>query len=133
VYNSTGDKALIVVNQEAMFIGLFNKLFNLPLRCRELLNALSMAKRTISKSGYIVTGTIVLCAPDYFFAFYDHRSEMTANGETVEECLRNLREMYEYVLREEERGKKQKPQADLPLQLPADWNVKKFTDTVSLI
>jgi hypothetical protein len=89
-----------------------------------------MAKVGITKRRYKnAPGLIVECKSGRFMAFYDHRSDIIAEGDNEVEAKRNLKKMYEVVMayeKKEEEEKKDDP------ELPASFKKKRFTENLPI-
>lgn len=78
----------------------------------------------ISKNKYKkIPGIIVECKSGRYLAFYDHRTDIVANGNSEREVKKNLKEMYETVL-EHEKEESEKSENELP----EDFKTKKFKE-----
>jgi len=69
-------------------------------------------------------GITVECKSGRFMAFYDHRSDIIADGENEVEAKKNLKKMYEIVMAYE---KKEEEKKDDP-ELPASFKTNRFTE-----
>ena len=107
-----------------MLIELFNKLNILPVRFIQSSKALFMARPLSNKKYDLFSATVILCQEGGFIAFFEHRSDIIANGDTEKQVLKNLKTMYLSVLKDEKDGYTEKPVEDIPLELPADWKTK---------
>lgn len=113
---------------------MINKLINLPERSTNEINTLFMAKTPSEMSGHVVTGIMFKGGPDYYSAYFLHREDMLANGDTEEECLQNLKEMYQIIREKEDAGELPEYVDDgWHFEIPADWDYKKFTTTLPRI
>ncbi len=73
-----------------------------------------MAHHIIKKRRYKnVPGTIVQCQSGRYLAFYEHRTDIVANGDNEVQAKKILKKMYETVLKhekkEEEKSGKSNP------------------------
>ena len=66
-----------------------------------------MANSFSKKKNDLVPGTIIKCESGRYIAFYEHRTDIIANGENEKEAVCNLREMYKNVLKAEENEKEE--------------------------
>jgi predicted RNase H-like HicB family nuclease len=83
-----------------------------------------MAKRAPKTKKYkLIPGILIHCKSGRYLAYYKHRSDILANGDTIKEARKNLREAYEYVIKIEG-GDKPSP----PIDLPADFKTSNFTE-----
>lgn len=83
-----------------------------------------MAQKVPKKKTYAtVPGIIVQCKSGRFLAFYDHRTDIIANGDSEIEAKKNLKKMYKAVKKheDEESDKGQ-------LTLPKTYHTKQFTE-----
>ncbi len=76
----------------------------------------------------LVPGTIVKCESGRFIAFYEHRTDIIANGDNEVAAKKNLRIMYE-IIKKHEKYEAEKPS----LSLPSSYNSKKFTEKLNCI
>jgi hypothetical protein len=76
----------------------------------------------------LVPGTLIKCESGRFIAFYEHRTDIVANGDNEVEAKKNLRTMYKIVT-EHENEEIEKPSLDLP----AGYNTIKFTEKLKVI
>lgn len=72
-------------------------------------------------------GILVKCESGRYIAFYDHRTDIIANGENEKDAKDNLRKMYKIVIEAEEEEEKVKNS----IALPNNFRVKHFTDNVA--
>ena len=56
------------------------------------------------KKGELVPGTVIECKSGRYVAFYEHRTDIIANGENETGARKNLRKMYEIVRKHEEKA-----------------------------
>jgi len=86
-----------------------------------------MANPLAKKIKEPIPGTIVQCQSGRYIAFYEHRTDIIANGENERDAKKNLKEMYKIVKKlEEEEDEK-------PLDLPKNFLSKKFTEKIASI
>lgn len=80
-----------------------------------------------------VPGILVKCKSGRYIAYYEHRTDIIANGENEKDAKDNLRKMYKIVLEAEEaeEKEKEKEKAKSLLSLPDDFRVKHFKDNVA--
>jgi len=84
-----------------------------------------MALKGITKKRFKnYPGITVECKSGRFMAFYDHRSDIIADGENEVEAKKNLKKMYEIVMAYE---KKEEEKKDDP-ELPASFKTNRFTE-----
>lgn len=91
-----------------------------------------MAKSFTKKKKNTIPGAIVKCESGRYLAFYEHRTDIIANGENEKDALKNLRKMYKVVIEAEEE-EKEKIKENRSLILPEKFKVKKFTEKLSRI
>jgi len=88
-----------------------------------------MAKNlTGKKNPKEIPGIVVECKSGRFLAYYDHRTDIIANGESEIEAKKNLKEMYAVVKKHED---EQPGKSDL--ELPASYIQRPFTEKLSTI
>ena len=71
------------------------------------------------KKGELMPPTIVECKSGSFIAYYEHRTDIIANGENEKEAKRNLKELYSMVQEHESN-----PSFKLTANLPSSFNAK---------
>ena len=84
--------------------------------------------RIRKKKSELVPGTIVKCESGRFIAFYEHRTDIIANGDNEVEAKKNLRIMYE-IVKKHENAETEKQS----FKLPPTYNTKKFTEKLNCI
>ncbi len=88
-----------------------------------------MKSRRIKKNkSELMPGTLVKCESGRFIAFYEHRTDIIANGDNEVEAKKNLRTMYKIVIKHEN-AESEKPS----LELPSNYKTKKFTEKLRVI
>lgn len=88
-----------------------------------------MARNDSKKKTFAtVPGVIVECKSGRYLAFYEHRTDIIANGESEMEAKKNLKRMYAAVKRHED-GESEKG----AMPLPKDYHTKKFTEKLQSI
>jgi predicted RNase H-like HicB family nuclease len=75
------------------------------------------------KTKSLVPGTIIKCESGRYLAYYEHRQDIIANGDTESEARQNLKMMYETV-RQYECGQRE----TIHTELPVTYKAKKFTE-----
>jgi len=84
-----------------------------------------MPKKYSHKKLKHVPGIVVECKSGRYLAFYDHRTDIVAHGDTEREAKKNLKELYKAVMtHEDEEAEKG------GIRLPQDFQTKKFTDKI---
>ena len=82
------------------------------------------SKRYLRKKYDLIPGTLVKCASGRYIAYYEHRTDIIANGENETDAKKNLKEMYMVVIEHEE-----SESGGIPtLNLPPHTETKKFTE-----
>ena len=84
------------------------------------------AKKT--KSITSIPGTIIECKSGSFVAYYEHRTDIIANGENEREVKKNLKEMYESVIKYEQEEEEKKTSFKLPKEFKTRAFKEKFTN-----
>jgi len=84
-----------------------------------------MAKKSAHKIMKHVPGIVVECKSGRYLAFYDHRTDIVASGDTEREAKKNLKELYRAVMQHEDEEAEKGG-----IQLPKDFQTKKFTDKI---
>jgi predicted RNase H-like HicB family nuclease len=87
-----------------------------------------MALRKTKKERFEVPGTIVKCQSGRYLAFYEHRSDIIANGDSEIEAKKNLKKMYRIIKKNEENESEKKP-----ISLPPRTKTKSFTEKLHSI
>ena len=77
-----------------------------------------------NKPNYTVPGTIIECKSGRFVAYYEHRTDIIANGENEIEVKKNLKEMYKAVIQYEEEENEKKTS----VSLPKDFKTRHFKE-----
>lgn len=81
-----------------------------------------MKTSTVKKSKTeLVPGTIIECKSGRYIAFYEHRTDIIANGENEKDAKKNLKKMYETV-------KKHEAQENAALKLPKSYKTHSFKE-----
>jgi uncharacterized protein YcnI len=89
-----------------------------------------MALKGIIKKRYKkYPGITVECKSGRFMAFYDHRSDIIADGDNEVEAKKNLKKMYEIVMAYEKKEEEEKKDEQ---ELPANFKTKRFTEKLPL-
>ena len=70
-----------------------------------------------------IPGVIIECKSGWYVAYYEHRTDIIANGENEREVKKNLKEMYESVIKFEEEEAEKKTSS----VLPKDFKARHFT------
>ena len=70
-----------------------------------------------------IPGVIIECKSGWFVAYYEHRTDIIANGENEREVKKNLKEMYEAIIQLEEEEAEKKTS----VKLPKDFKTRHFT------
>ena len=81
------------------------------------------------KTKELVPGTIVRCESGRFIAFYEHRTDIIANGENEKDAKKNLKKMYKIVTKHEQEEDEEKK----ILKLPDHFQTKRFTEKLASI
>lgn len=83
-------------------------------------------KQGIAKKskGELIPGTIIECKSGRYIAFYEHRTDIIANGENEKDAKKNLKKMYSIVIKHEEKKKA----IQNTLVLPKSFKTKSFTE-----
>lgn len=88
-----------------------------------------MKVRRIKKNkNELVPGTLIKCDSGRFIAFYEHRTDIIANGDNEVEAKKNLRIMYKIVTKHESAASEKSS-----LELPKNFNTIKFTDKLNFV
>ena len=83
-----------------------------------------MPSTKTNKPNYTVPGTIIECKSGRFVAYYEHRTDIIANGNNERDVKKNLKEMYEAVVQYEEEENEKKTS----VSLPKDFKTKSFKE-----
>lgn len=84
--------------------------------------------KTLKKEPYTVPGTLVKCKSGNYLAYYEHRTDIIANGENEKSAIKNLKKMYAIIKKHEGVGSDSKP-----LNLPPTTKITSFTETLKSI
>lgn len=91
-------------------------------------NSLSFVRRVFRKTkNELVPGTLIKCKSGRYIAFYEHRTDIIANGENAVDARKNLRELYEMVI-EQEKEEGVIHEDDDKLELPITYHTKSFKE-----
>ena len=90
-----------------------------------------MSNSLRKKKGELVPGTLVQCKSGSFLAYYEHRTDIVANGENEIEARKNLRELYKMAIELEEE-ESEPHEDDDQLSLPAIFTTKQFKERLNL-
>lgn len=80
-----------------------------------------------------VPGILVKCESGRYLAYYEHRTDIIANGENEKDAMRNLKEMYQTIIQVEDEEEKEKEIENKSMDLLPNVQVKKFTEKLSRI
>lgn len=80
------------------------------------------------KKGELVPGTVIECKSGRYVAFYEHRTDIIANGENETDARKNLRKMYEIVRKHEEKELEKQT-----LTIPKSFKTKSFKEKLDCI
>ncbi len=83
---------------------------------------------TKKKEKFTVPGTVIKCASGRFLAYYEHRTDIIANGDSEREAKANLKKLYDVVKKNE-----QQEQPPIPLKLPPHTSKKYFSEKLSTV
>ena len=91
-----------------------------------------MAKRVLVRSKRYKTfpGILIHCKSGRYFAYYEHRTDIVANGDNEKEVKKNLKEMYKMITQVEKEEEQQKEDAD---QLSKSFKTKSFTEKLPIL
>lgn len=84
-------------------------------------------KNAIPKAGKSFYGTTIKCQSGRYLAFYEHRTDIVANGDSEIEAKKNLKEMYAEIMEHEEAEE----EAEHPRNPIDPSNIKHFTEQYS--
>jgi len=87
-----------------------------------------MAKTGIKRKIYKnAPGVIVQCKSGRYLAFFEHRTDIVASGDSVLEAKKNLKQMYKVVMKHE-----RDEEANDGIVLPKDFKTSKFVEKIPL-
>jgi predicted RNase H-like HicB family nuclease len=78
------------------------------------------------KKNELIPGTIIECKSGRFIAFYEHRTDIIANGENEADAKKNLKKMYEIIVKHEA-----KEAEKTTLNIPKSYKTKNFTEKLA--
>ena len=87
-----------------------------------------MATNTKKKKSELIPGTIIECKSGRYIAFYEHRTDIIANGENEVDAKKNLKKMYEAIKKHED-----KEAAKNTLNIPKSYKTKSFTEKLECL
>jgi hypothetical protein len=74
-----------------------------------------MAKQGTRKKKFTTApGILVECKSGRFLAFYEHRTDIVANGPSVIQAKKNLKQLYKDVMKLEKEEEDKQDEIDLP-------------------
>lgn len=71
-----------------------------------------------------IPGVIIEAKSGWFVAYYEHRTDIIANGENEREVKKNLKEMYDAIIKSEEEEESEKKTS---AALPKEFKTRHFT------
>lgn len=80
------------------------------------------------KKGELVPGTIIECKSGRYVAYYEHRTDIIANGVNEKDAKKNLKKMYDTIKKFEEK----KASKDV-LVLPKSFKTKSFSEKLAIV
>ena len=92
-----------------------------------------MPNKQKNKKSELVPGTIIECKSGRYIAFYEHRTDIIANGESEKDAKKNLKKLYTVVKKHEEEEEKEKEKEQKALSLPKTYKIKTFTETIACL
>jgi hypothetical protein len=78
--------------------------------------------KSLKKERYTVPGTLVKCQSGRYLAYYEHRTDIIANGENEKDAMKNLKKMYVTIKKNEDKESDEKP-----IELPKATKTKSFS------
>lgn len=84
----------------------------------------------VKKENFEVPGTVVKCQSGMFLAFYEHRTDIVANGNNEREAKKNLKKMYKIIKDCED---KENEEENVKLKLPSSYKTKPFKEKLHSI
>jgi hypothetical protein len=82
-------------------------------------------KHFSKKKGELIPGTLIETSTGRFLAFYEHRTDIIANGENEIDAKENLRKMYKTVIKYEDSIPEKKT-----VDLPPSAKAKQFMERI---
>jgi predicted RNase H-like HicB family nuclease len=86
-----------------------------------------MKKTNEKKKKELVPGTIIQCESGRYLAYYEHRTDIVANGENEKDAKKNLKKMYEIIKKHEDEELEK-----TAIKLPSNFQVKHFTEKLEI-
>lgn len=80
------------------------------------------------KKSELVPGTVVKCESGRFLAFYEHRTDIIANGENEKDAKANLKQMYKIIKKQED-----KQAGKNSVKLPVNFSTKHFREKLECV
>lgn len=80
------------------------------------------------KKDELMPGTTIECESGKCLAYYEHRTDIIANGENEKDAIENLRSLYRSVVAYEKKEGVEHEDDDKPLAIPPHFIVKSFKD-----
>lgn len=81
----------------------------------------------IKNKGELAPGILIECKSGRYLAFYEHRTDIIANGENKREAKKNLKEMYKAVLDFEQ----EEAEKIASIKLPSEFKTSQFTEKLN--
>jgi len=88
-----------------------------------------MATKFTKKEKYTVPGTIVECQSGRYLAYYEHRTDIIANGDSSIEAKKNLKKMFS-VIKKFEESENSKVNSEKP---PTPFKQSSFTERLNCL
>lgn len=85
-----------------------------------------MAKGLKKAKGELMPGNVLETKSGSFLAFYEHRTDIIANGENEKQARNNLKKMYKIVVKHEQKEQEKKTE----IELPKGSKIKRFKEVV---
>jgi hypothetical protein len=87
-----------------------------------------MSLKNSNKERFSVPGTIVECKSGRYLAFYEHRTDIIANGDSEIEAKKNLKKLYNLVKKNENIEFN-----NVPIKLPKAVKTKDFVEKLQSV
>ena len=130
ILNKT-NPVLLTISLDKISIILYpDKLSSLIVRLLRIKTSTMATSTTNKKKKELAPGILIECKSGRYVAFYEHRTDIIANGESEKEAKKNLKKLYAGVIKEESEEREKKEKEQKALTLPATYKIKNFTESV---
>ena len=128
ILNKT-NPVLLTISLDKISIILYpDKLSSLIVRLLRIKTSTMATSTTNKKKKELAPGILIECKSGRYVAFYEHRTDIIANGENEKDAVRNLKKLYRIIKKNEE-----KESGNKPIKLPPHTKTKSFTEKLESV